>query len=198
MPCWPVDVCIYWLEATITGLFQHLYNSVNPGHYSLQSSSSLFKTNIPKPSPYSTIPSAHHQRLIFPDFERAGVFTKRTCYRSERLSVSPPKPRAASYHTSFNNSLSHFVLHFKEAAHAASTTLLYPPKSNRCNTTEITFPKRPGMHFIQRLGTFHFGNNLWISFLWWLPLRRKSLSNIGYCKREKLMVNESFVHLRLE
>ena len=113
---------------------------------SLSASSNLFNTIIPNPSPIN-IPSALSLKgLIFPDFENAGVLEKDIYIKGE-LSVSTPPVNIISARPS-TNSLNAILIALKEAAQAASTTELIPPKSKRfVILPEITFPNKPGKEF---------------------------------------------------
>ena len=113
---------------------------------SRSASSSLFRTNIPNPSPIS-IPSAFSPKgQILPDFEKAGVLLK-DIYINGELSVSTPPVSIISQRPS-TNSLKAILMALKEAAQAASTTLFIPPKSNRLVIRpDITLPNKPGNEF---------------------------------------------------
>ena len=113
---------------------------------SLSASSKRFNTNIPIPSPINIPSAASENGLIFPDFEKAGVLLKDIYIKGE-LSVSTPPVSIMSQRPSIN-SLKAMRIALKEAAQAASTTLLIPPKSKRLVIRpEITFPKSPGKEF---------------------------------------------------
>ena len=113
---------------------------------SLSASSNLFNTIIPNPSPIN-IPSALSLNgLILPDLEKAGVLEKDIYIKGE-LSVSTPPVNIISARPS-TNSLNAILIALKEAAQAASTTELIPPRSNRfVILPEITLPNKPGNEF---------------------------------------------------
>ncbi len=98
------------------------------------------------PSPIN-IPSAFSSNgRIFPDLEKAGVLLKDMYIKGE-LSVSTPPDNIIS-HLPSTNSLNAIFTALKEAAQAASTTLLIPPKSKRLVILPaITLPNRPGKEF---------------------------------------------------
>ncbi len=104
------------------------------------------RTNIPTPSPI-IIPSAVSLNgEILLDLEKAGVLEKDMYIKGE-LSVSTPPVSIMSARPS-TNSLNAILIALNEAAQAASTTELIPPKSKRLVIRpDITFPNIPGNEF---------------------------------------------------
>ena len=101
---------------------------------------------MPKPSPINMPSALSLNGLIFPVLENAGVLLK-DIYMKGELSVSTPPVNIIS-HLPSTNSLMDILMALNEAAQAASTTLLIPPRSNRLVIRpEITFPKSPGNEF---------------------------------------------------
>ncbi len=150
---------------------------------SRSASSNLFKTKIPNPSPIN-IPSALSSNgRICPDLEKAGVLLKDIYIKGE-LSVSTP-PVSIMSHRPSTNSLNAILIALKEAAHAASTTLLIPPKSNLLVIRPaITFPNKPGKEFsFQPINAFFIFSIIGGISASAIPLACKAFFQIGYCKR---------------
>ncbi len=150
---------------------------------SRSASSKRFKTNIPKPSPIN-IPSALSLKgLMTLALEKAGVLEKDMYIKGE-LSVSTPPVSIMSARPSIN-SLKAILTALKEAAQAASTTELIPPKSKRLVIRpEITLPSIPGKEFsFHPMYAFFILSTIFGMSVSAMPQARNAFSQIGYCKR---------------
>ena len=83
------------------------------------------------------------------------------------------------------NSLKAILTALKEAAHAASTTELIPPRSNRfVIRPEITLPSIPGKEFsFHPIYAFFILSTMCGISSSAIPDARSAFSQIGYCKR---------------
>ena len=100
------------------------------------------------------------------------------------LSVSTPPVNIISARPS-TNSLNAIFIALKEAAQAASTTELIPPKSKRLVIRpDITLPNKPGKEFsFQPTYAFFIFSIMGGISSAAIPLERSAFSQIGYCKR---------------
>ena len=121
---------------------------------------------------------------ILPFCEKAGVLEKDIYIKGE-LSVSTPPVNIMSHLPSINSETAILIAE-SDAAQAASTTELIPPKSKRLVIRpEITFPNIPGKEFsFHPIYAFFILSMICGMSASLIPLLLKARSQIGVCKRE--------------